>query len=178
MKYFFALTIFFLIAPSFAQTNRQILEDIQDQLDFMEFERAMGDIQKKREQSDSNRSPKLSESPLQMRVRVSEFSRIFKNENVSIYIRDSSIENMGTKENPIVSYLFIYEFYKPQYINDKTFFLIEGSATMYCKQRRVIYSSALTHALDKKLNVVNKINPGTGSTDGLLSDHERRYLCS
>jgi hypothetical protein len=130
-----------------------------------------------RDQSSANGSSSAAETQLQMRLRNGGYSRVSKNENVTVFIQDSSVENTGTKVKPVIRYYFIYEFTKPQYITNKTFFVIQGNATMFCNQKQVLYSSFGTHAFDKNLNAVAPINLGSGYTTNTLADEERKYLC-
>lgn len=177
MKYLISLLALTLSINCYSQSNRQRLEDIQDQLDMMQAERDYRDLQRQVEQSNAYRPSHSSESRLQMRLRIGGYSRVFKNENVSIYIKDSTLENIGTKESPKIWYSFIYEFYKPMYIENKTFFVVEGSGTMYCNQKKMYDHAGTTHALDKNLNFVTRIKLEDGDTAGTLADHARRYLC-
>jgi hypothetical protein len=176
MKYFVVLTLILLSAASFGQSNRQRLEDLEDKLDMMQAEQEYRDAIRMRDQSNAYGSSSPTETPLQTRLRIGQYSRIFRNDNVSIYIQDSSLENMGTNIKPVIKYQFIYDFTKPQYIANKTFFIIEGSAKMFCGHKQVVYG-ILTHAFDKKLNTVARLNWGLSNTENTLADHERKYLC-
>ncbi len=178
LKYLISLIIFTLSFSCFSQTNRQRLEDIEDRLEMMQAEREYRDAQRMGNQSNLLQSPSSSETPLQLRLRVGGYSRILKNENVSIYIRDSSIENIGPKANPEISYQFIYEFSKPQYATNKSFFIIEGRGTIFCKQKSVLYSMGMTHGLDKNLKiVVPTIGMSSGGVANTLAEPIKNYLC-
>ena len=177
MKYLITLIILTLSINCYSQSNRQRLEDIEDKLDMMEYEQAVRDSQRIRNQLNNYGASKSTETPLQTRLRIGQYSRIFKNENLSIYIQDSAIVNLGTKESPQIVYSFIYEFYKPMYVDNKTYFVIEGRGTMYCSQKKAYDAVGRTHALDKNLNVVARIKLEDGDTVGTLADHARKYLC-
>lgn len=176
MKYLVIPILVFLSTLSFGQGNRQRLEDIEDKLDMMQAEQEYRDAIRMREQSSVYGSSSPTETPLQIRLRIGQYSRIFRNNEVAIYIKDSSLESTGTKVKPVINYQFIYEFTKPQYISNKAYFVIEGEATMFCSQKQVLYRN-LTHAFDKKLNAVARLNLGLSNTENTLADHDRKYLC-
>ena len=51
MKYLITLLIFTISINCYSQSNRQKLEDIQDQLDMMEYEKALKDMQMEQEKA-------------------------------------------------------------------------------------------------------------------------------
>lgn len=176
MKYFIAFIFFTVSINCFSQSNRQRLEDLEDKLDMMQAEQEYRDAIRMRDQSSAHGSSSPTETPLQTRLRIGQFSRIFRNDEVAIYIQDSSLENTGTNLKPVIRYQFIYDFTKPQYIANKAFFIIEGDAKMFCNHKQVFYSD-LTHAFDKKLNTVARLDWRLRNTANTLADHDRKYLC-
>lgn len=176
MKYFVVLTLILLSAASFGQSNRQRLEDLEDKLDMMQAEQEYRDAIRLRDQSSAHGSSSPTETPLQTRLRIGQFSRIFRNDEVVIYIQDSSLENTGTNLKPVIQYQFIYDFTKPQYIANKAFFIIEGDAKMFCYHKQVVYGIRVI-AFDKKLNGVARVEWLLSNTVNNLADHERKYLC-
>ena len=154
-----------------AQTSRQRLEDLEDKLDLMRAEQDYKDAQRRIEQQ--NRGS--VETPLQSYIR-NRWSKIFSNENVTIYIIDKFISKYGPKDNPNIDYVFMFVYERPNYTNDgKPYFIVEGRGTIMCKKNIVVIKSAFFQ--DKNLNGISSINIHSFKTKGTLEEEIQKYLC-
>jgi hypothetical protein len=176
MKKLIALTILLFSINCYSQSNRQRLEDLEEKLDMMQAEQEYRDAIKMRDQSSAHGSSSPTETPLQMRLRIGQYSRIFRNDEVAVYVQDSSLENIGTNLKQVIKYNFIYDYSKPQYVGNKAYFIVEGNAQMFCNHKQVLYD-ILTVAFDKKLNAIARLNWGLSNTANTPADHDRKYLC-
>ena len=172
MKYILLVVLICISSLANAQSSKQRLEDIEDKLDMMRAEQDYKDAQRRIEQQ--NRGSDIT--PLQRQLSISEYSKIFKNENVAIYIEDKSILKRGTNENPDIFYIFIFEFYKPNYLNDgKPYYFVKGAGSIYCKKNFVWINDYWF--MDKNLKPIDRSGIQSFKTKGRLEEEIQKYLC-
>ena len=171
MKKLLLIVLIFVSSLANAQSSKQRLEDLEDKLDMMRAEQDYKDAQRRIEQQ--NRGS--GETLFQRRIKVGEYSRIFKNENVEIYIGNNP-SNVGSALQPMIYYTFLYEFSTPQYSKDgKSYFYIEGSATMYCNLRQVSFFKRIH--LDKQFKgIFQSFSRGT-NIKNTPEEPIHKYLC-
>jgi len=181
MKNIFLIVLICISSLANAQTSKQRLEDIEDKLDLMRAEQDYKDAQRRIEQQ--NRGS--DETPLQRRIKIFGYQKlgVFKVQSLetkkevstTIYIGDNP-NNLGSLKQPLIYYTFLYEFSTPQYSKDgKSYFYIEGSATMYCTLREVSFIRRVH--LDKQgKGIFQSSSSGTKIKD-TLEEPIHKYLC-
>ena len=171
MKYLIYLVIITLSINCYGETNREILEDIREELEFMQYERelrnAYGGNQQVRPQAQPNQSADYFLGSLG-------YSKIFKNSDVGVYVKDSSISNVGTNKSPLVIFTYRYVFSKPQYKDGKTFFGVISTATISCNSS-MIRSAGLV-ALDRSENKVFSTDSINRKVFG-IEQELKKYVC-
>ncbi len=100
------------------------------------------------------------------------FHEIYRDTESAVFIQDNSISDLG---NGNIFFSFLREFSKPQYLDNKTYFAGEGTATMKCKKSEIEIFRLI--GMDRKYNAVVKFQRGaiqveTGWTKGI-----KNYLC-
>jgi hypothetical protein len=147
------------------------LEDIRDELEFMQYERelrnAYGGNQQVRPQAQPNQSVDSSMGSLG-------YSKIFKNSNVSVYVKDSSISNVGTNKSPMIIFTYRYVFSKPQYNDGKTYFSVISTANISCNLSMI--RSAGLIALDRSDNKVFSTDSINRKVFG-IEEELKKYVC-
>ena len=171
MKYLTSLVVLTLSINCYGETNREILEDIRDQQMFMQFERDLKNAY------GGNEQVRTQAQPNQSYLQIMGYSKIWQNSNVILYVRDSSITKLGGNSGHfLVSYLI--QFNKPQYAEDKTFFMIQViSQSLSCKNSTINGGPAM--GLNKEYKAV--VNLGSSPLEkipvGGILDKLKNYVC-
>ena len=153
----------------FGETNRQILEDIRDEIEFIQYEREL------RSAYGGNQQVRPQPQP-DSYLQIMSYSRLSKGSISSLYIKDASISKIGSSGHFLISYLI--QFTKPQYSGDKTFFAVEVlSQSLYCKNSSV--SGGQYMGLNKEYKAVVRLGssplekiPAGGNLEML-----KNYVC-
>ena len=181
MKKLLLIVLIFVSSLAIAQSSKQRLEDLEDKLDMMRAEQDYRDAQRRIEQQ--NRGS--GETPLQRRINIFGYQKLGefsaqsldtkKEVSITIYIGINP-SNEGSVKQPMIYYTFLYEFSTPQYSKDgKSYFYIEGSATMYCNQRQVTFFNRIH--LDKQFKGIFHSSSRATNIKDTLEEPIHKYLC-
>jgi len=134
----------------YSQSNRQRLEDIQDQLDMMEYEKAIKDIQV--DQENALRNVQRNKEYSNYRSLIKRTDKIVKkNKDQLVAIK---VDSINVIKDGFMTFTVISEFTKPQYLEKEVYF---GNAVVYfanCKKREMAIMGGTFYG--KNLDVISE----------------------